>query len=71
MTDGWLYVVVRCDGKEVAVAESRHEAAGLVTRCRGCRSEWYTVEAIHAATILWWTPRMTDAFDPYPDTVPA
>lgn len=58
------WVVVRCDGKEVAMGHSRHDARGIIARCHGCRSEWYNVERV--VPVPWWTPAKTPDFDTHP-----
>jgi len=65
MGAGFLYLVERFDGKEVVVAESRHEAVGYITDFQ--EGDWYDVVPISPLALLEWSPRMTsEGYGPHP-----
>lgn len=59
------YAVERHDGKRIALAESRHEAAGVIARCHAGKESWYDIKPVSAASWLFWRPVYTTNFDRY------
>jgi len=61
MSKGYWYAVVREDGKQMAVAQTRHDAVGMKAKSHCLKNEWIEIEPIKA--VPWWSPRMTLDFD--------
>jgi len=65
MKNKYWYLVRRIDGKEIAVAKTRHEAVGVKAVCHSLKPEWVEIVPIRPTPLWQWTPRQTTAFEPY------
>lgn len=64
MTYSYWYKVTRHDGKELALFETRHDAAGFSAKCHNCNE--YDIQPIIPSVWLSWHPRVNpNTFEPY------
>jgi hypothetical protein len=67
MKEGYWYAVTRHDGKELGVAQTRHEAVGMIPKAHANKNEWLDIEVINPVQPKTWKPRMTINFEKYPE----